>query len=112
MISAPFALSSLCGLWILACVLFTFVCCGGRARAVEFRAADSAEVAKAMRQAAAGDTVILADGEWRDADLLVVGAGAEDKPITIRPATPGKVILCGESHLRLCGAYLQVEDLL
>jgi poly(beta-D-mannuronate) lyase len=58
-----------------------------------------------------GDTLILKDGLWRDADLLVNAIGTREAPITLRSATPGGVVLTGNSRLRLGGAFLQVEGL-
>lgn len=54
----------------------------------------------------------MANGTWSDADLLFAAAGAEQRPITLRPETPGKVIITGASQLRLAGSYLVVEGLL
>jgi poly(beta-D-mannuronate) lyase len=59
----------------------------------------------------AGDTVVLADGEWRDAELLFKGRGTAEHPVTLKAETPGKVILSGLSNLRLAGEYLIIEGL-
>jgi poly(beta-D-mannuronate) lyase len=69
------------------------------------------ELASAVRAAQPGDEVILRDGLWRDADLLLEGEGTEKQPITLRAATPGKVILTGRSRLRLAGRHLVVKGL-
>ncbi|WP_236546335.1 chondroitinase-B domain-containing protein [Stenotrophomonas sp. 364] len=58
-----------------------------------------------------GDTVILADGVWRDTDLLLRGTGKIGQPIKLTAQTPGKVILSGQSQLRLAGSYLEVSNL-
>ena len=59
----------------------------------------------------AGDTVILKDGTWTDFEILLKGQGAEGKPITLTAQTKGKVILSGQSNLRLAGQHLLVSGL-
>ncbi|HAI47976.1 MAG TPA: TonB-dependent receptor, partial [Stenotrophomonas sp.] len=71
-------------------------------------AAGYAAVAKTLQP---GDTVILADGVWRDIDLLLRGTGKIGQPIKLTAQTPGKVILSGQSQLRLAGSYLEVSNL-
>ncbi len=65
----------------------------------------------AVRASVAGDTVILANGVWRDFEILFTGEGAAAKPITLRAQTPGKVVLSGKSNLRLAGRHLIVSGL-
>lgn len=72
---------------------------------------DQAEYAAAVRQIEAGDTITLADGEWRDFQILFTGRGQRDKPVTLTAQTPGKVILTGQSNLRMAGEYLVVSNL-
>ncbi len=64
-----------------------------------------------MRAARPGDTVVLADGEWRDFQMLVSGMGQASRPITVTAQTPGSVILTGQSNLRMAGRYLVVANL-
>ena len=59
----------------------------------------------------AGDIVTLADGTWTDFQIAFSGQGTEDSPITLQAETAGKVILTGESNLRLAGEYLLVSGL-
>ena len=70
-----------------------------------------AEYAAAVGQLEPGDTLTLADGEWRDFEILFTGRGAVDRPITLTAQTPGGVILSGQSHLRLAGEHLEVSNL-
>lgn len=69
------------------------------------------EYAEAMKSLQPGDTLVLADGEWVDFEILFTGEGAEDKPISLTGETPGKVILSGQSNLRLAGEWLDVSNL-
>jgi poly(beta-D-mannuronate) lyase len=58
-----------------------------------------------------GDVVILADGTWTDQTITFKGMGDKDNPITFRPQTPGKVILNGQSSLKIEGQHLLVSGL-
>lgn len=58
-----------------------------------------------------GDTVTLADGTWRDARLVFKAKGRDGQPVRLTAQTPGKVILSGQSDLRLSGEYLEVSNL-
>lgn len=58
-----------------------------------------------------GDTVVMRDGIWRDADLVFRGEGSPREPITLRAQTPGRVVLTGASRLRLAGRHLVVDGL-
>ncbi len=69
------------------------------------------EFKSAVEAVKPGDTIVLANGVWRDADLVFVGEGTEAKPITLRAEEPGKVTLEGRSRLRIAGEYLVVSGL-
>lgn len=66
---------------------------------------------KLAAQLQAGDTVILKNGTWTDFEILFQGQGTEAQPITLRAETKGKVILSGQSNLRLAGEYLIASGL-
>lgn len=67
--------------------------------------------AQAVANASAGDVITLADGIYRDFEIVFTGKGLQDAPIALRAQTPGGVILKGQSNLQLSGEYLLVEDL-
>ncbi len=71
-----------------------------------------AQLAAAAKLAKPGETILLADGTWADTDLAFEAHGAEGKPVTVRAATTGKVILTGQSRLRFAGEWIAVEGLL
>lgn len=75
------------------------------------RVSTPAEYDKAVRAARPGDTIVLADGVWRDFRILFSGKGTADKPITLTAETKGGVILSGQSNLRLAGSHLVVSGL-
>ncbi len=58
-----------------------------------------------------GDQIILANGVWQNFDLVLDAVGTKDAPIRLTAETPGKVILSGQSSLRLAGEYLDVSGL-
>ena len=69
------------------------------------------EYAAAARHVDAGDVIVLANGEWRDFDLVITGEGREGAPITVTSQDAGQVILTGQSSLRLGGQYIVVSGL-
>jgi len=58
-----------------------------------------------------GDEVVLADGDWRDFQIVFSAIGTEAKPITLRAETPGGVRIIGQSSLALGGEHLVVSGL-
>ncbi|NKB32817.1 MAG: alginate lyase [Pseudomonadales bacterium] len=69
------------------------------------------EFRQAVSNAAPGDTIVMADGEWNDFEILLSGVGTSDQPITLTAQTKGQVIVTGRSNLRLEGEYLVVSGL-
>lgn len=65
----------------------------------------------AVRASVAGDSVVLADGVWRDFEIVFTGEGTAAKPITLRAQTAGKVVISGKSNLRIGGRHLIVSGL-
>lgn len=58
-----------------------------------------------------GDTIRLANGEWKDAELVIVANGTKEAPIVVQAETAGKVKLTGQSNLKLAGEYVVVSGL-
>ena len=81
------------------------------AAADQFLVHDQADYVRALEQADAGDTIMLADGEWPDFDMVVTASGDEGAPITITAQTRGGAILTGQSSLRIGGEYILVSGL-
>ena len=84
----------------------TFRCAGG-----EVLVKTQEEYAAAVESARPGDTIVLADGVWRDFEILFQGEGTAEAPITLTAETKGRVILSGQSNLRLAGRHLIVSGL-
>ncbi len=66
---------------------------------------------QAVKEAKPGDSIILAKGVWKDAELLFEGKGTKDNPITLTVEEKGKTTLEGASYLRIAGEYLVVSGL-
>ncbi len=79
--------------------------------AAELPVANAAALEQALKEARPGDTILLAEGEWRDVVLRCEAEGTEQAPITLRAAVPGKTIFTGKSGLRLGGRHLVVDGL-
>lgn len=79
--------------------------------ASEVLVSDPESARKAVRDAKPGDVVVLAKGEWKDADLRLDGEGEEGNPITIRAEEPGRTVFTGASRIRLGGSHLVVRGL-
>ena len=90
----------------------TVVCLvGAPVRAEEYLVRDQGEYALARKQVQAGDTITLANGTWRDFEMVISGVGSARKPITVKAQAPGMVFLTGQSSLRLGGQYVVVSGL-
>ena len=94
-----------------ACAALILVSVCG-AFAAEHRAASADDVARLCKTAQPGDIIVLADGTYTDQHIVLKANGAEGKPITLRAATPGKVVLNGASQLSIGGDWLVVDGLL
>src|SRR3546814_623593 len=73
--------------------------------------ADQAQYKTAVNKAQPGDTIILADGEWRDFQIVFTGTGTAATPIALTAQTKGKVLITGQSNLRIGGKHLLVSGL-
>ncbi len=73
--------------------------------------ADAIAFAAAAQTINAGDTLILNDGTWADAQLQLHAEGTAEKPVTIKAQTPGKVIFTGTSRLSVGGSHIIVDGL-
>ncbi len=72
---------------------------------------NKAEFAQATQALAPGDTIVLANGVWEDFEILFVGEGSPDAPITLTVETKGQVFITGRSNLRIAGEHILVSGL-
>ena len=73
---------------------------------------DQAEFNQAVANAKPGDVITLANGTWKDFEILFTGTGEADQLIRLTAETKGKVFITGQSNLRLAGEYLEVSGLI
>lgn len=69
------------------------------------------ELNQAIVNAQPGDEIVMANGRWENLELLFKARGTEAQPIVLRAEEKGKVLITGQSNLRLAGEYLKVEGL-
>lgn len=67
------------------------------------------ELKMAVLKAKPGDIIELENKVWNNAALQFQGAGTAQKPIIIRPQTPGGVTFSGQSFIHIGGAYLVIS---
>ena len=78
----------------------------------EERLVDSPEsYKKALKKSKPGDRIILKNGIWNDFEILFKANGSKGSPITLTAQDYGKVVLTGQSNLRIAGEYLIVSGL-
>ena len=64
---------------------------------------------KAIRNAQAGDTVLLANGTYTDEKPIFHAIGTAEKPIVVMAETSGQVFIEGNSNMRIGGEYVEVH---
>ncbi len=69
------------------------------------------EYSGAAKKVKAGDSIILANGAWTDAKLVLNATGTKEQPVVLCAQTKGKVTLEGESFLAIGGDYIIVSGL-
>jgi len=79
--------------------------------AAAFPASTVSQINTALASVRPGDTITMANQVWQDADILFKKDGAPGNPITLRAQTPGRVILTGDSRLRMAGSWLVTDGL-
>ena len=95
----------------LFCFLFIIGACGEKTNLNTKTVGTPEELEEAIKNVQAGDNIVMANGIWKDVQIKFIGEGTEDKPITIKAETPGKVFIEGVSDLKLGGKYLVVDGL-
>ena len=94
---------------LVLAALATFA--AGSASAAETLVRNQEEYRDAVRRAQPGDVIMLANGTWRDFEILFTGNGESERPITLTAETKGQVVISGQSNLRLAGSHLVVSGL-
>ncbi|ALJ06377.1 alginate lyase [Pseudalgibacter alginicilyticus] len=95
--------------FLIVFVLFT--ACNKPSTINQIKVTTTQELQEAIKNAKAGDNIVMANGVWRDVEIKFIGEGVEKAPITLSAETPGKVFIEGVSNLELAGNYLVVDGL-
>lgn len=95
----------------VALVALALLVPGQTALAETLRVSSQDEFADAVDGLRPGDGIVLANGEWRDFEILFTGMGTPSQPITLTAERKGAVIITGRSNLRLAGQHLVVSGL-
>ncbi|MGB5437365.1 MAG: chondroitinase-B domain-containing protein [Maribacter sp.] len=93
------------------CLLFILSACGDKTNRNIRMVSTPEELEEALKSVEAGDDIVLTNGVWNDVQIRFVGYGTEKQPIALKAETAGKVIIGGNSDLKLGGDYLQVSGL-
>ncbi len=93
-------------MFVAACILQA-----SPAYADQFRVTSQGEYFTAAKAVRAGDTIILANGTWRDFEIILTGKGTKDRPIVLKAEDSGKVAITGQSNLRIGGEHIEVSGL-
>src|SRR5262245_21757506 len=69
------------------------------------------ELNEANKKAQPGDFIMLLNGEWNNVIIRLDCNGTAEKPINFKAQSPGKVLIKGNSQLRIGGSYIVVDGL-
>lgn len=94
-------------IFLIASLLMAMV-----ASATDYRVTTAEEFNRQAKKVVAGDRLVLAEGAWHDAKLVLKRAqGTAEQPITVTVEAKGKTTLEGSSNIRFSGEYIVVEGL-
>ncbi len=95
----------------LSILLIILTCISIDIAAKKYKVADMTQYKEKVKTLVAGDTLILANGVWKDAQLVFKGVGEKSKYICLEAETSGKVRFEGKSSLQISGQWLQISGL-
>src|SRR3972149_7383324 len=81
------------------------------AKADVYSVSNAAQIASVMASALPGDTLVMTNGTWMNAQIVFQGDGDSLHPIVLRAEIPGQVVITGTSYLRIAGTWLVVDGL-
>lgn len=97
--------------FLFIAIISTAMSCQQVETEMQFLVSNVDELNEAISNVQPGTEIIMANGEWNDIQIKFKGRGTEKQPIILRAETPGKVIIQGQSNLKLGGEYLIVDGL-
>ena len=65
----------------------------------------------AIQNAIPGDEIIMANGVWKDVEIVFETYGVKGNFIHLKAETPGQVFIEGSSNLKIAGEYLEISGL-
>lgn len=78
--------------------------------AVQIRITPETELKSVLKKVAPGDSIVLANGTWKDSELRFEGLiGTAEKPIQILAESPGEVVFTGKVRFRVSGRHVIVS---
>ena len=92
-------------------VLMMFTTCKQQEQISQINVSDIEALNEAIKNAKAGDHIVMASGIWKDVEIAFYGKGTKETPIVLQAETAGEVIIEGLSNLKVGGNYLVVKDL-
>lgn len=98
-------------IYIIALSILLGACGKTKTTSLRTTVSNIEELNTAIKEAKAGDNIVLKNGTYKDVEIKFTGEGTEDKPITLKAETPGKVFIEGESSLEISGNFLKVNGL-
>ena len=79
--------------------------------ATEIKVSNGEELTEAISKVKPGDKIVMSNGIWKDTAIDFNAKGASKDSIFLEAETAGKVILSGNSSLKLSGDYLVAKGL-
>jgi poly(beta-D-mannuronate) lyase len=69
------------------------------------------ELNAANKKAKPGDVILLEDGEWKNVKIVLNCSGTKDKPVIFKAKNASRVLITGNSSLKLGGDFIVVDGL-
>lgn len=95
----------------LSLVIITALVTLSLVSAKNYKVADISQYNEKVKIALPGDSIVLANGVWKNAEFVFKGNGKPGKYISMKAETAGKVFIEGISSLSISGNWLRVSGL-
>lgn len=80
--------------------------------AKNYKVSDISQYNEKVKIALPGDSIVLANGVWKNAEFVFKGNGKPGKYISMKAETAGKVFIEGKSSLSISGNWLHISGLI
>ncbi len=92
-------------------LIFAVLACMSFSHAATYKLKDIFQFNEKVKSLQPGDSIVLANGVWKDVEFKFKGEGQEGKYIYLTAETKGKVRIEGTSRFQFSGHYLHVSGL-